>query len=59
MATDAPLDYHIKSNLLVDLFNLLGLRVPKRERQWTSRQNKPGLTRKNRLPSGSRSQSPA
>lgn len=32
LTADSPLDYHIKSNLVVDMFNLAGVRRPPRKR---------------------------
>ena len=32
LTADSPLDYHIKSNLVVDLFNLAGVRRPIKKR---------------------------
>ena len=32
LTADSPLDYHIKSNLVVDLFNIAGVRRPAKKR---------------------------
>ena len=33
LSADSPLDYNIKSNLIVDLFNLVGVRRPLKKKQ--------------------------
>ena len=33
LSADSPLDYNIKSNLVVDLFNLVGVRRPFKKKQ--------------------------
>ena len=33
LATDAPIDLHVKSNLISDTFNLIGLRVFNRKKE--------------------------
>ena len=40
LAFDSPLDYHIKSNLLVDAFNVVGLKKYARKREFLGKQLK-------------------
>jgi hypothetical protein len=44
LTADSPVDFHIKSNLLVDMFNLVGVRkLPGRKQRKTSK-NRPSET---------------
>lgn len=40
LAFDSPLDYHIKSNLLVDCFNIVGVKKYSRKREFLGKQLK-------------------